>query len=290
MRPDLFAAFLSREARPLALILGTNEIASATAVLLAWEGYSVILSHDPFPPVIRRGMSFHDALFDDRAEVDGIAGLRAETSMEIAERLSEDGCVAVTPLQLTDLLPLRTPAALIDARMQKRRVTPDLRGLGRVAVGLGPNFAVGVNCDIAVETHPAHTGELVEIGATDGPDGVPRALGGAGGERFVYSRRDGIWRTAVDVGMQVFRGFPLGRHGGAQILAPIDGSLRGIARDGAFAPAGVKLIEIDPRGRSAAWTGSDQRGRAIAEAAAKAIRTCARLRKAMATASPTRQE
>jgi len=285
MRPDLFAAFLSNKARPLALILGTNEIASATAVRLSWEGYVVVMSHDPFPPVIRRGMAFHDALFDDWAEVDGISGARAETLMEIAERLSEPGCVAVTPLQLTDLLPLRTPYALIDARMQKHRVTPDLRGLCRVAVGLGPNFAAGANCDIAVETHPGHTGALVETGTTDAADGIPRTLGRAGKERFVYSRQDGIWRTAVDIGMQVFKGYPLGRHGDAPVFAPIDGFLRGIARDGAFAPAGVKLIEIDPRGRCAAWTGSDQRGRAIAEAAVKAIRVRAKLRKSLASAS-----
>ena len=30
-------------------------------------------------------------------------------------------------------------------------------------------------------------------------------------------------------------------------------------------------MELDPRGRAATWTGSDQRGRAIAEATAKAI-------------------
>jgi hypothetical protein len=143
---------------------------------------------------------------------------------------------------------------------------------------------VGVNCDIAVETHPTHTGALIETGATEDADGVPRNLGGAGKERFVYARQDGLWRTAFDIGMQVFKGVPLGRCGGAPVLAPIDGFLRGIARDGAFAPAGVKLIEIDPRGRSAAWTGSDQRGRAIAEAAVKAIRIRSTLQKSLAGA------
>jgi len=52
----------------------------------------------------------------------------------------------------------------------------------------------------------------------------------------------------------------------------MDGFLRGIARDATFVPQGVKLLEIDPRGRAANWTGSDQRGRAIAEATVRAIR------------------
>jgi xanthine dehydrogenase accessory factor len=272
MSDVLFAPLFSTEARPLAIILGTNEIASATAVRLNWEGNLVILSHDPFPPVIRRGMAFHDALFEDRAEVDGITGGRAESLIEIADVLAKPGHVVVTPLQLTDLIALRSPDALIDARMQKYRVTPDLRGICRLTVGFGPNFEVGVNCDIAVETHPARTGKLVEKGATDRADGVARDLGGVGRDRFVYSDRAGTWRTAVDIGMRIFKGMMLGNHDGAPVYAPMDGYLRGIARDATFVPHGVKILEIDPRGRAANWTGSDQRGRAIAEATVKAMR------------------
>ena len=95
-----FAAFFASSAQPLAVILGTNEIASAVAVKLRKAHFSVILSHDPYPPVIRRGMAFYDALFDDRAVIDGIEGQRAETAMEIADIVGEDDRVAVTPLQL----------------------------------------------------------------------------------------------------------------------------------------------------------------------------------------------
>src|SRR5271165_1229167 len=63
MQDAPFPRSASREARLLVIVLVTNEIASATAVRLTWEGHGVILSHDPFPPVIRRGMAFHDALF-----------------------------------------------------------------------------------------------------------------------------------------------------------------------------------------------------------------------------------
>jgi hypothetical protein len=267
-----FALLFSSAARPIAILLGTNEIASAAAVRLTWENHLVILSHDPFPPVIRRGMAFHDALFDDRASVDGIEGQRAETLVEIAAALTKPGRVAVTPLPLTELLALRAPDTLIDARMQKYRTTPDLRGIARLTIGYGPNFAAGLNCDVAIETHPARTGRVIETGATAVADRVARDLGGAGAQRFVSANGHGIWRTPVDIGMRVFKGLVLGHHDGAPVHAPIDGYLRGVARDGAFAPFGVKLIEIDPRGRAASWTGSDQRGRAIADGTIKAIR------------------
>ncbi|HPG04259.1 MAG TPA: xanthine dehydrogenase, partial [Rhodoblastus sp.] len=85
--------------------------------------------------------------------------------------------------------------------------------------------------------------------------------------------------------MRVFKGFVLGHLDGAPVHAPIDGLVRGIARDGARMPAGVKLLEIDPRGRKAKWTGMDERGRAIAEATVSAIKIVAARKSAVGLAS-----
>jgi xanthine dehydrogenase accessory factor len=270
MSSDLFSDG-ARPSRPRALVLGTNEIASAVAVHLVAAGHAVILSHDAFPPVIRRAMAFHDALFGDRAVVEAIEGERADTAAEIASVLAKPGRVAVTLLQLAALVTTLHPRILVDARMQKRRVTPDQRGVAGLTVGLGPNFAVGVNCDIAVETRPVRIGTIVTAGGTDRADGISRALGGVGRERFVYSDRHGVWHTAVDIGMRTFKGFVAGHLDGAPVHAPIDGVLRGIVRDSTVVAAGVKLLEVDARGRDARWTGIDERGRVIAEATLKAI-------------------
>jgi hypothetical protein len=257
---------------PLAVVMGTNEIASAVAVALNRSGYAVVLSHDPSPPVIRRGMAFYDALFGDPCEIGGVMGERAESLLEIADVLTRRERVAVTPLTLTDLLALRAADVLVEARMQKQRITPDFRRLARLTIGLGPKFAVGLNCDIAIETLPARTGALVENGATADSDGQSRELGGVGRERFVYSDRSGIWRSPIDIGMWVPKHFVLGRLEGMPIHAPMDGFIRGVVRDGVTVPTGVKIVEIDPRKRAACWTGTDERGRALAQACLKAIR------------------
>ena len=55
--------------RPLAFILGTNEIASAVAVHMHRAGWAHILSNDPFPPVIRRQMGYYDVLFGVRIKL-----------------------------------------------------------------------------------------------------------------------------------------------------------------------------------------------------------------------------
>ena len=58
----------------------------------------------------------------------------------------------------------------------------------------------------------------------------------------------------------------------------MDGFLRGIARDGVVVPQNVKLVEVDPRGRASTWTGTDEYGRAIADAAYRVIAKAAHAR------------
>jgi xanthine dehydrogenase accessory factor len=262
----------NRPGERFSVVLGTNEIASAVAVHLHCSGYGVVLSHDPHPPVIRREMAFHDVLFGDAAEVDGVASMRADEGMQIFRALWNPDGVVVTCLGLLDLLALRTVDVLVDARMQKRQVTPDLRGLAKLTVGLGPGFSANTNCDVAIETRPAKNGTIVHRGWTDQADGIASTLGGAGSERFVYAPTQGRWHTPVEIGTRVFKDFLLGHLSGTPVRAPRDGILRGIVRDGSEVPAGVKLLEIDPRGRHAQWTGIDQRGRTIAQATMNALR------------------
>ncbi|SFI17364.1 xanthine dehydrogenase [Bradyrhizobium sp. cf659] len=258
--------------RPFAVILGTNEIASAIGIQLVRAGYCVVLSHDPDPPVIRRKMAFHDALFTETAQVEDVAAERVDDGMQVYQALRTPARVFVTWLGLLDLLPVRQIDLLIDARLQKHRVTPDLRRLARLSIGLGPGFSSDFNCDVAVETRPGKIGLVADRRWTDAADGVASSLGEAGAERFVYSQFAGRWHTPVEIGTRVYKDLVLGHLSGVPLLAPRDGILRGIARDGSEVPAGVKLLEVDPRGRHAQWTGTDDRGRAIATATTAAIR------------------
>ncbi len=251
----------------LAVVLGTNEIASAVAVHLRRAGRGVVLAHDPLPPVLRRGMAFHDALWGDETVLDGIGAVAAEGLLAVLEASAAPERVAVTRLGLIDLMPLGRFDLLVDARLQKYAVTPDLRPFAIASIGLGPGFTADLDCDVAIETRPGRAGLLVTHGSTEAPDGSPPPLGGHGEDRFVRASDAGVWRTAFPVGARVFRGQPIGRLDRTTVAAPLDGILRGLVRDDTEVPAGAKLIEIDPRGRwRVAWTGIDERGRAIAEA------------------------
>jgi xanthine dehydrogenase accessory factor len=262
---------IERRTELFAIVLGTNEIASAVGVHLSRAGYCVVMSHDPHPPVIRRKMAFHDALFTDTAQVEDIIGERVDDGMQIFRASRSRGQVLVTWLGLLDLLPIRQVDVLIDARLQKHRLTPDLRRLARLSIGLGPGFSASFNCDVAIETRPGKIGLVGQESWTDAADGVASSLGDIGAERFVYSPYAGRWRTPIDIGTRVYKDLVLGHLSGEAIHAPRDGILRGIVRDGSEVTASVKLLEIDPRGRLAQWTGIDERGRAIAKATMAAI-------------------
>lgn len=258
--------------RRLAVVLGTNEIASAVAVLLRKTGWDAILSYDPLPPVMRRGMAFHDALFGDPAQLEGIAAQRIDFILEAFQVFARPDRVAITWLGLTELLVLGSIDILVDARMQKHAEKPDLRGLAKIAVGLGPGFFVHGNCDIAVETKPGFNGTILMSGITEPADGRSINLGDVGGERFVRADMEGRWRTSLDIGVRVYKGVVVGHHEGDPVRAPMDGVLRGLVRDGTEVPACAKLIEIDPRsGRAAKWTGIDDRPRQIAAATRRAV-------------------
>ena len=160
---------------------------------------------------------------------------------------------------------------LADARLQKYLTIPDLRQLARVTIGLGPGFAAGENCQFAIETHPAWAGRIIQMGATAEADSRARQLGGRGSERFVYAEVPGRWHTPIEIGSRVFKDYTVGYLGEKIVKAPFDGILRGVVRDGTEIPAGVKLLEADPRVRGAVWTGIDDRSRRIARAVTSAL-------------------
>lgn len=257
--------------RKTAVILGTNEIASAIAAELVPCSYDVVMSHDPIPPVIRRKMAFHDALFGDPVTLNGVSAMRVDDAITLRGSLGMTNRVLITELGLLDLIVIQTLDVLIDARLQKYVTKPDLRRLARSTIGLGPGFIGEANCDIAVETLPARAGELIIRGPTAEPDGRPAPLGEARETRFVRAEINGRWHTAVEIGARIYRNFVVGHLAGIPVHAPFDGLLRGVVRDGVEVPAGAKLLEIDPRGRAASDTELDERTRRIAQAVVRAL-------------------
>lgn len=252
----LVGTFSSTQAgRPLALVLGLNEIASALAVCLHQAGYSVIMAHDPRCVCIRRGMAFFDALFDGCANLGGVAAVSVESTLAARLQLSTHDGISVTRLDVSELLIVGSADVLVDARMAPDVVTPQLRKLARFTIGIGNGFAAGVDCDAVVAAPAASkAGEDAQLTVMRAPAA-------------------GRWHTSLDIGMRIYKDFQLGHVGATIVKAPIDGVLRGIARDGTNVPEGAELIEIATRGTGVRWWGLDVRGVRIGEEVLRALQS-----------------
>jgi hypothetical protein len=276
---------LPRNEIPIAMVLGTGDIASAIGRALYLAEWGVVMLRDEAVPVMRRGMAFDDALEDGVTQLDGVWGARA-TAPEMLCALAR-GREAVVVARLDPAVALGAcrgnVGLLIDARMRKYAMPADLRSLAAHAIGVGPGFVAGQNVDVAIETLPGQEGAIVTRGATETPTGRSVSLGGANEERFAYALTAGPWEPFVSPGDWIEAGTPLGYLGNRKVYAPIDGCVRGIVRAMPNGVArGAKLAELDPR-VGAPSAGVPPRAERIADGVRRAVEGM--LTPAFATAS-----
>ena len=262
------------DARPSVLVRGVGDVGSAVASVLFRAGWGVALHDTPAPATTRRGMAFADAVFDGAATLDGLTARRVGTAAALRRSLRDRAALPVAVWPLADLLAASGWAALVDARMRKRAVPEPQRGLAPLTLGLGPNFVAGGTVDLAVETGWGEAlGAVVAHGPTRALAGEPRAIGGAGRERFVYAPVAGRFATGARIGEPVAAGSVLAWIGATALAAPLAGVIRGLVRDGVMVTEGAKVIEVDPRGDPALAFGIGERPRRIAEGVLAALAT-----------------
>jgi xanthine dehydrogenase accessory factor len=250
---------------PLILVRGVNDVGSAVAHRLFTAGHAVAIHDGPRPTTTRRKMAFTDAVFDSRAELEGVVGLLAHDPEKAAEMALTREVVAVFIGDFSALLDARRPAVLVDARMRKRAQPEDQRELAGLTIGLGPNFVAGETVDLVVETSWDDLGRVIDRGTSRPLAGEPRAIGGAARERYVYAPVEGMFRTTLHIGDAVRAGQGVARIGETALTAPIDVVLRGLTHDRVPVAARTKVIEVDPRGLAAQISGIGERPGRIAD-------------------------
>ena len=218
-------------------------------------------------------MAFEDALYDDECELEGVRARRGEDAVHLADIAAEPDCVAVTPLQLSDLLALRRIQVLIDARLKPAAATPDYRRYVGLSVGLGGHFAIGENCDLAFDAAPAHCAALSHCTARQPCENVVALDDPA----LVLAPARGTWHTPLDIGDSARRGDLIGRIGEFSVRAQRDGLIIGLARDGLVLPEGAPVAEIARKGTFRARC-SNSRAKALAKTALTAIQDELKLR------------
>lgn len=250
-----------RGAGRVVLVRGIGDVGSAVAHRLLSSGYAVAIQDNTPPATPRRSMAFTDAVFEGHACLEGVRALRVDDARQAAAPLARREVIPVLTIDLAAALAALAPAVLVDARMRKRAVPEDQRGLAPLVIGLGPNFVAGGNVDLAIETSWEALGAIIREGGTMPLTGEPRDLGGRGRERFVYAPHAGTFHTTCQLGDRVEAGEEVARLDGTPLVAPLDGTLRGLTHDGVPVATGTKVIEVDPLGRPIASRVGERPGR-----------------------------
>jgi len=254
-----------------ALILGGGDVGSAIAHLLFRQRFHVLICERPRSTHMRRGMAFVDALFADVAMLDGVEAQLQRTVDGIESCWAAARAIPIVALPEEQVLTALRFDIAVDAILHRAALTSDLRAMADFTVGLGPGYAPGVNCHVAVETQWGDTmGRVLRDRPTAPRSGGPRPLDGVARERFAIAPAAGRWQSQAGLGQAVRAGEVLGTLDELPIRAPIGGYLRGLSRDGVEVLAGQRLLEVDPRPVPEVF-GLGERPRAIARGVLSAI-------------------
>jgi len=189
----------------LILIKGAGDLASGVAHRLAICGFPVVMLEVPKPTVIRRTVSFAEAVFLKKYPVEGITAKLANSPSEVAE-IVNSGKVAVLVDPEWSAISLLQPAAVIDAIIAKKNLGTSLSD-APVVIGLGPGYTAGVDVHAVVETQRGHhLGRVIYSGSAAPNTGVPGEIGGYSTERLLRSPAEGIFHGVLEIGDMVKKG------------------------------------------------------------------------------------
>jgi len=253
------------------LIRGAGEMASGVAHRLHQSHFKVCMLEIPHPIAVRREVSFCEAIYEGEKEVEGVRSKFISKPDEI-HSVWQEGKIAI----LVDPDGERTrrfikPDVLVDAIMAKTNLGTHIKKAPLV-IGLGPGFHAGKDVHIVIETNRGHDlGRVILEGAPEPDTGIPGNIGGYTVERVLRTMKKGVFRPQRGIGDRVNRGSVVAVVDDFPVIAKISGIVRGLVREGVEVRKGMKVGDIDPRGkREFCFTISDK-ARAIGGGVLEAI-------------------
>ena len=255
----------------IVVIRGAGEMASGVAHRLHQSHFKICMTEISHPLAVRREVTFSEAIYEGRKEVEGIRAklISNPEEIEMAWKGSE------IPI-LVDPDGKRTrsflkPDVLIDAIMAKKNLGTHI-GDATLVIGLGPGFTAGKDVHIVLETNRGHNlGKIILNGSAEPDTGIPGEIGGYTIERLLRTMKKGIFHPQKSIGERVNKGSVVAVADDFPVIAKISGVVRGLLREGVEVKKGMKVGDVDPRGkRELCFTISDK-ARAIAGGALEAI-------------------
>ncbi len=230
------------------LIRGGGDLATGVAFRLHRAGFPVLVTELPAPSLVRRSVSFGEAVFSNQITVEGVTARRAADQFEV-ESLILAGEIPVVIDPDGHMIDHYEPAVLIDARMMKFNPDTSMTDAPLV-IALGPGYTAGTDCHVVVETNRGHDlGRVIWAGTAEPDTGEPGVVDGQGQSRVLRAPISGYIKPLAAIGDTLEAGQSIATIGEHTLTAPFKGVLRGLIHEQVPVESGMKIGDLDPRTR-----------------------------------------
>lgn len=252
------------------LIRSGGDLASAVIQKLFRVGFDVVVMERKCPSMVRRTVSFSNAVYEGTYTVEGIEAVWIKEVTQI-DPIIRQGKIPIITDEEERVYAYFKPDVFIDATLSKQAVTYNL-SYAKAVIGLGPEIVAGLNAHIVVETARGHDlGRLIFNGKAKANTHVPGDIGGFRRERVLYAPCEGALELFKDIGDFVKVGETVATVAGIPVKAEIKGILRGLIHPHVPMRKGLKIGDVDPRGDVAFCHTISDKGRAIAGGVLEAV-------------------
>lgn len=225
---------------------GGGDLGSGVAHRLHRCGMKVLILERKHPLVVRRTVSFAQAVIDGSTELEGVKAVCVSGLADVRDCWEKGTLPVLVDPEMKVLEEIRADV-LVDATLAKRD-TGIRKGMAPITIALGPGFTAGVHADVVIETNRGHDlGRLIFEGEAEPDTGIPAPVKGFGRERVLRAPCDGTVTHVLDIGDIAKKDEIVCSVDGQPVKAAFDGIIRGLIMEGSRVPSGLKIGDIDPR-------------------------------------------
>lgn len=230
-----------------AVVRGAGDLGTGVAYALCKAGFIVVATEVAQPLVVRRTVSFAEAVYSGSIKVQGIAAQVAADAGE-ACRLARQGIVPVVVDPQANILAQVKPLVVVDAIMAKKNTGTAITDAA-VVIGLGPGLVAKKDVHAVIETcRGPKLGRVIYEGTAIPDSGMPGAIEGRTWERLLKAPISGKVSTRAEIGDRVKKGDVVAYVDTQPVRSKLDGVVRGLIYPGLYVEEGTKIGDVDPRG------------------------------------------
>ena len=247
--------------KELIIVRGAGDLASGIIWYLKKANFNVLALDIKNPSCIRREVSFSEAIYDKEKTIENETAVFCKNAEEVLDTFKENKIAIMVDEEGSVIKELK-PKIVVDAIMAKKNLGTSI-DMAPLVITIGPGFTAKYDCHYVIETKRGHKlGKIYDYGSAIPNTGIPGLVAGHDKDRVMHSPAEGYFLIKKNIGDIVKKDEVIalvkectkdkdgniketGRE--VEVLASIDGVLRGILRNNFYATLGLKAADIDPR-------------------------------------------